>query len=229
LLERTPTAITGSSNGWTSAVNHFVASVRGGRYDDAYVLLSPDLQSRISGDQWHLQFAGARAVFAEVDNGDHGPTMLVLTTVHQQGDALFVRRREGAIRFSFHVVQQAWLIDELDLHDTPYVAPAPREGFVQGTFDIVSVDEATKSALVLLTCTAPVDKTIATPVLMTIALADAHLQLNATDPPATFDKWVAAARTQLHWHIGISTSNPPPAPARTYVSILPTSNLDTCA
>jgi len=226
LVERTPTTITGSSNGWTSAMNHFLASVRGGRYDDAAVLLSPELRSRISGD---LQFAGARAVFAEVDNSDHGPTMLVLTTVHQQGDALVVRRRQGAIRFGFHVVEQVWLIDELDLHDTPYVAPAPMEGFVQGTFDIVAVDENARTALVLLTCTAPVDKTIATPVLITVALTDVHLQLNATDPPATFAQWVTAAHTQLHWHIGISTSNPPPAPPRTYVSVLPTSNLDTCA
>ena len=64
---------------------------------------------------------------------------------------------------------------------------------------------------------------------MTVAIGDVHLQLNPTDPLATFNEWVAAARAQLHWHIGISTRNPPPAPPRTYVSILATSNLDTCA
>ena len=227
LVVRTPTTLTGTTNGWTSATNFFTASIRDGRYDDVYPLFAPDLQSRISGEQWHLQFDEARAAFVEVVHGDHGPAGLVLTTVHQQGDALVVRRQEGAFRFGFNVMHQGWLIDELELHDTPYVAPDPREGFVQGAFDLVSVDETAKTALVLLTCTAPVDKTITTPSLMTVALADAYLQLNAADPPVTFSKWVAAARTQRHWHIGIATLLPPALP-KIYVSTKPTSNLDIC-
>ena len=228
LVEAAPPSVVGSEQGWASASNRFVTSVVGGRYDDAYALFAPTVQAEIPADQWRQRFAATRTAFVQLDNGKDGQAAVVLTTVDKQGAALVVRQQRGDIRFGYHADARRWLIDELALRDTPYVAPAPKSAFVQGAFDVVNIDENAKTALVLLTCTAPVDKTIATPLLITVALADAHLQLNATDPPATFAEWVAAARTQLHWHIGISTSNPPPAPPRTYVSILPTSNLDTC-
>jgi hypothetical protein len=229
LVEAELADVAPAEQGWVSTSTRFATSINSGRYEDVYAVFGAPATAQISADQWRDRFAPTRAAFVQIEDGKNGSAPIVLTTVDEQSGALVVRHERGEIRFAYLHDSRRWVVSALELTESAFVAPAPKAGFVQGTFDLVSVDESAKTALVLLMCTAPVDKTITTPTLLTLALADAHFQLRAADPPATFTSWVEATRSQRHWHIGISTRDPPPAAPKTYISLNPTSNLDTCS